>query len=321
VICCASNASLIYVWLVELRHLRYFVAVAEELHFGRAAQRLHIVQPALSKQIMALERDLGVQLFERTKRSVRVTSAGEALYDEARAILQRVERAAYTAQMTAIGEIGGLDIGFIGPAMWSVIPPTLRVHRQRFPGVRFHLHELGSAAQMRRLGDGGLDVGFVRPPVNEARVVFQTVLQEPFVVGLPEDHPYASAEILDLAELASETFILVPRRESPGFYDRCVALCHTYGFSPRAIEEGNAPAAMYGMVAAGLGVTLAPASVLNVPWHGVVFRPLDRPSLVELAVAHRDEDPSAALAAFLETLFSVVASATASNVAVALAAG
>lgn len=292
---------------MELRHLRYFVAVAEELHFGRAAQRLHIVQPALSKQIVALERELGVQLFHRTKRRVRFTPAGEAFYGEARAILHRVRKATTAAQMTATGQVGSLEVGFIGPAMWTVLPPILREHRRRFPGVRFHLHELASGAQVRRLQDGLLDTGFVRPFAHDEALAFQIVWREPFVVAVPEDHCLASATEVDLSELATDTFVLVPRRDSPGFYNQCLAVCHSYGFDPIAIEEGSAPSALYGMVAAGLGVTLAPASARDVPWRGVGFRPLDRESQeVELAVAYRREETSAALSAFLETINDVV---------------
>src|SRR3954470_12743795 len=132
---------------MELRHLRYFAAVAEELHFGRAAQRLHIVQPALSKQIASLETEIGVLLFHRTKRRVTITDAGSVLYEEVRVILQRVERAVEAAQMTAAGQVGSLDLGFIGPAMWSVLPKLLTEHHRRLPDVRFRLSELSSVAQ------------------------------------------------------------------------------------------------------------------------------------------------------------------------------
>src|SRR3954447_26908353 len=141
---------------MELRHLRYFVAVAEELHFGRAAQRLHIVQPALSKQIASLEAEMRVQLFERTKRRVAITDAGRAFYDEVRVILQRIDRAVETAQMMAAGQIGSLDIGFIGPAMWSLLPRILEEHRRRLPDVRFRLSELSSVSEITSLREGML---------------------------------------------------------------------------------------------------------------------------------------------------------------------
>jgi DNA-binding transcriptional LysR family regulator len=292
---------------VELRHLRYFVAVAEELHFGRAAQRLHIVQPALSKQIASLENEIGVQLFERTRRRVTITGAGRVLYEEVRVILQRIERAVETAQMTAAGQVGSLDLGFIGPAMWSVLPRLLESHHRRLPDVRFRLSELSSAAQIASLRDGTLDAGFVRLPLHEFDdVEFTVVLREPFVVTLPEAHPAASVESVDLADLAADPFIFVPRRVEPGFHDRCIALCQSYGFSPSIVEEGTGPTAICGMVATGLGITLSPASILNAPWPGVVFRELSRPGLeLELAVATRREEHSAALRGFLDTVAEI----------------
>jgi DNA-binding transcriptional LysR family regulator len=292
---------------VELRHLRYFAAVAEELHFGRAAQRLHIVQPALSKQIASLETEIGVQLFHRTKRRVTITDAGSVLYEEVRVILQRVERAVEAAQMTAAGQVGSLDLGFIGPAMWSVLPKLLAEHHRRLPDVRFRLSELSSVAQIASLRDGTLDAGFVRLPLHDYDdVEFRVVLTEPFVVTLPERHPAAAAPSVDLGALAAEPFIFVPRRVEPGFYDRCIALCQSYGFSPNIVEEGTGPTAICGMVATGLGITLSPASILDAPWPGIVFRQLSRPSLeLELAVATRREEPSAALRGFLETIDDV----------------
>ncbi len=296
---------------MELRHLRYFVAVAEELHFGRAAQRLHIVQPALSKQIASLEAELGIQLFNRTKRRVTITDAGRALYEEVRVILQRIDRAVETAQMTASGQVGSLDIGFIGPAMWSVLPKLLAGHHKRVPDVRFRLAELSSAAQLASLRDGALDAGFVRLPLRDDDQIELTVIhREPFVVTLPERHRAARADAVDLSELAAEPFIFVPRRVEPGFYDRCIALCQSYGFSPNIVEEGTGPTAICGMVATGLGITLSPASILNAPWPGVVFRELDRPGLeLELALATRRDEPSAALRGFVQTVDELAAAA------------
>jgi DNA-binding transcriptional LysR family regulator len=308
---------------VELRHLRYFAALAEELHFGRAAQRLHIVQPALSKQIASLETEIGVQLFHRTKRRVTITDAGRVLYDEVRVILQRIERAVETAQMTAAGQIGSLDLGFVGPAMWSVLPKLLAEHHRRLPDVRFRLSELSSVAQIASLRDGTLDAGFVRLPLHDYDdVEFRVVLTEPFVVTLPERHPAAASPSVDLAALAAEPFIFVPRRVEPGFYDRCIALCQSYGFSPKIVEEGSGPTAICGMVATGLGITLSPASILNAPWPGVVFRTLSRESLeLKLAVATRREEPSAALRGFLETIDEVAGARVAPAVLRSVSAG
>lgn len=291
---------------MELRHLRYFVAVAEDMHFGRAAKRLHIVQPALSKQIAALERELGVTLISRTKHRIAFTPAGEAFFEEALDILRRVDHATRTAKMTESGAVGSLDIGFNGPAMLTVLPPLLRAHRERYPGVRFVLHELPSAPLVRRIKDGALDAGFVHPLPPDETLQFVTVLREPFIVGLPESHPLAGETAIDLADCSDDTFVLVSRSGSPGFFNQCLALCQGYGFSPAVIEEGNSPAARYGMVSAGIGVTVVSESAIHAPFPGVVFRPLINPSVeVDLAFAYRPNDGSAALAALMQTLEEV----------------
>lgn len=303
---------------MELRHLRYFAAVAEELHFGRAAERLYIVQPALSKQIASLESELGVQLFHRTKRLVTMTEAGRALYEEVRVILQRVERATEIAQSTAAGRIGNLYLSFIGPAMWSIVPDLLAEHRRRFPEVTFHLSELSSSDQIKRLQDGTIDAAFVRLPLYESDDVdFQGVVRERFVLTVPDSHPLAqtpTSERIDFATLANERFVFVPRRVEPGFYDRCIALCKCHGFTPNIVEEGNGPTAICGMVASGLGVTLSPSSILNMPWHGIAFRELTNSNDgLELAVATRRQNPSATLRLFLDTVSDIAALAAVEN--------
>lgn len=292
---------------MELRHLRYFVAVAEEMHFGRAAQRLHIVQPALSKQISALERELDVQLFTRTKRSVAFTPAGAAFYQDALDVLARVDRATELTKHTAAGALGTLDIGFASPVIWSVLQPILRRQRASFPGVRLHLHELHSSPQMRLLREGKLDAGFLAAAGPDELLEFKPVAHESIVIALPEGHRLATEERIDLTDLADERFILVTRSTAPVFFAHCVELCRRYGFSPSVVEEGNTPAALYGMVAAGLGVSLGPESASIVPWHGVTFKHVTKASSVEFSVAYRREDTSRALASFLETVDEVVA--------------
>jgi DNA-binding transcriptional LysR family regulator len=293
---------------MELRHLRYFVAVAEELHFGRAAQRLHIVQPALSKQISALERELGVCLFSRTKRSVAFTPAGTAFYTEAREILNRVDQATAVTKLTAAGAVGTLDIGFASPVIWSFLQPILRRQRKAYPGVRLHLHELQSSPQIRMLREGKLHAGFVVRPAGADEVLeFRPVWHEGIVVALPDNHRLAGEEEIDLAQLADERFILVSRTTAPGFFDNCLDLCRSFGFTPAVVEEGNTPAALYGLVAAGLGVSLGPTSASKIPWHGVTFKHATNEPVVEFTVAFRRADASKALEAFLGIVDAVVA--------------
>jgi DNA-binding transcriptional LysR family regulator len=293
---------------VELRHLRYFVALADELHFGRAAHRLHIVQPALSKQIAALERELGVQLFVRTKRSVSITDAGRVLAPEARSILKRVERAIETTKLTAQGDIGRLEIGCIAPATWSVLPAALRSFSRQVPGVKLRLTELPSASQLEALHAGTIDVGFVRLPLYDETLQFDVVYREPFIATVPEIHPLAAQKDISVLELAEEPFIAATRSAEPGFYDQCIAVFAEHGVVPRIVEEGNAPSAMLGMIAMGLGVTVSPASLLTMPRVGVVCRPLRKSSVVlELGVARHPEVGSPALEAFLLAVGEVAA--------------
>ncbi len=291
---------------MELRHLRYFVALADELHFGRAAQRLHIVQPALSKQIAALERELGVQLFVRTKRSVAITDAGRVFAPEARSILMRVERAIETTKLTAQGDIGRLEIGCIAPATWSVLPGALRSFSQRYPGVKLRLTELPSASQLDALHSGTIDVGFVRLPLHDDMLRFDIIHREPFIATVPETHPLAAQKDISVRELAAEPFIAATRSAEPGFYDQCIAVFAEHGVVPRVVEEGNAPSAILGMIAMGLGVTVSPASILSMPRVGVVCRPLRKSSVVlELGVVRHPEPGPPALDAFLQAVGEV----------------
>jgi DNA-binding transcriptional LysR family regulator len=285
---------------MELRHFRYFVAVAEELHFGRAAERLHIVQPALSRQIIALERELGVELFDRT-RGVTLTPAGEAFLAEARNVLRHADQATEIARATASGSVGSLEIGCIASAMWHVLPAALAEHRNRHPDLRFHLHHETSPVQLERLKKGELHIGFVRPLARDEDLVFETIMREQFVVGLPESHPLAAQEVIDLADLRDETFITLPRANAPMLHDQHIATCLSYGFTPKITDESNSPTAL-SMVASGMAVTLITESFLRVHWAGIAVRPLNKPTPeVEMAVAYRADNRSPALMAFLET--------------------
>src|ERR1700749_4678303 len=176
---------------MELRHLRYFVVVAEELHFRRAAERLHMSQPPLSQQIRALEEEVGATLLLRTQRKVELTGAGAAFLQRAREILGAVEDAALEARRVQRGEVGRLAIGFVGSAMYSVVPERLRAFRDRHPDVGLRLHELGTTEQLRRLDDGRLDIGFIRAPGSRPGLSTETVLREPVVAAPPDGHPLA----------------------------------------------------------------------------------------------------------------------------------
>ncbi len=292
---------------MELRHLRYFVAVAEELHFGRAAERLHIVQPALSKQVSALEQELGVQLLNRTKRRVSLTDAGEAFLGEAREVLRQSTHAIETARRAARGEHGRLEIGYVGPAIESILPGIVREYRDRYPDVKLDLHELTSLMQMRRLREGVLDVGFLRTRANDDELVFRSVFRESILLALPCGHPLAAREEVLLEQLADEPFVQIPRRREPATYDRLIAFCRNAGFSPNIVQEAERVPSVLGLVASGVGVAFAPGSAQQLRRAGVVYRALKDASFTyEVVLAHRRDGVSPALHRFLETVDELV---------------
>jgi len=287
---------------VELRHLRYFVTVADELHFRRAAERLHISQPPLSQQIRALERELGVQLLERNRRSVKLTAAGAVLLRDAREILASVDAAAETARSVARGEAGRLALGFVGSAMHGALPGVLRAHRRAFSQVQLVLTEMPTAGQITALMAGRIDAGVIRPPVREPGLAFETIHREPIVIALPEDHPLAARHEVALAELVAEPFVLLARREAPGLHESLGEAMAAAGGVPGVVQEVREMQTVVGLVAAGLGVSLVPASVGADEHRGVAFRPVAGTApTVELALAWRPDDRSPVLAAFLAT--------------------
>jgi DNA-binding transcriptional LysR family regulator len=291
---------------MELRHLRYFVAVAEELHFGRAAARVGIAQPPLSQQVRQLEDQLGVALFHRTKRRVELTAAGGAFLEHAREILERTERARRAAQRASRGEVGRLAIGFASSADLDILPRVLRAWHARCPDVELELRALLSGAQVEALRHGRLHVGFVRLPADEASLTVERIHREPLVAALPAGHRLASRRRVRLADLAGDTMILFPRHTAPGYFDVFMGACRRAGFTPRLLHPGSMQTNL-GLVSAGLGVSLMPASIRNLQRSGVVYRPLAPPvPQVEMGVAYRREEPSAVLAAFLDTLRQVV---------------
>jgi DNA-binding transcriptional LysR family regulator len=294
---------------VELRHLRYFVAVAEELHFGRAAARLHLAQPPLSRQIRQLEGELGVPLFERDKRHVRLTDAGAVFLAEARAMLAGAEQAAQAARRAARGEVGRLTVGFIGAASYSVLPGIVQAFRARYPDAELVLQELTTAEQLAALRAGTIRVGLVRPPVADAALAAETVLREPLVVALPAGHALATEPRVAVAALAGEPWVLFPRRLAADLYEQILALCARAGFRPRLAQEAVQMQTVVRLVGAGVGVSLVPRSVETLHSAGVAYRPLaDAMAEVEMAVAWRRDDGSALLRQFLAVARAAVES-------------
>jgi DNA-binding transcriptional LysR family regulator len=287
---------------MELRHLRYFSAVAETLHFRRAAERLSIAQPALSQQIQQLERELGVQLIDRTRRKVSLTEAGVVFLDRARATLAEASAAVQLAQMAGRGELGHLAVGVVTSALYGTFPDIVRVFGERYRQVHLTLHELPANQQTLALRAGRIHVSFLRPPIDETDLTVRIIAREPWVVALPMSHPLAKKTRVSLAALAGEPFLLFSRELAPGLYDQLIAMCQRAGFSPRIVQEAQMHTVV-SLVAAGIGVSLVPATLENLSRRGLVYKKLSgaTPKL-ELAVAWRRDDRSPLLASFLNVV-------------------
>ena len=288
---------------MDSRHLRYFIAVAEELHFGHAAQKLGIAQPPLSQQIRRLEQELGVQLLQRTKRRVQLTQAGHAFLEEARKTLTQFKRAIEVAQRAGRGELGRLTIGFLGAVTYSVLPSILISFRNSYPDVEVELHELKTSELIEALREGRVQVGFVRLPVRDKLLQAEPILREPLVVAVPERHPLAARARLSFRDLANESFLLAPRPLAPAFHEQILNLCQQAGFTPKLGAEASQLQTILNLVAAGMGITLVPESVQNLAGRGVVFKKLREPvPMMEIAVAWRRDAHSEVLSAFLKVV-------------------
>jgi DNA-binding transcriptional LysR family regulator len=284
---------------VELRHLRSFLAVAEELHFGRAAARLHISQPPLSQQIRRLEDELGARLFRRTKRRVELTPAGQAFLTEARQTVAQAERAVRAAQRAERGEIGELVVGYVTSATYGPLPDVIRMFRRRFPDVDLGLKNLRSLQQRQALVDRQIDVGFVRPQVADSRLAYEPIWRESVVVALPDNHPLARRTAVSVSDLSTELFV-VGDLDAPGsFYDEVFTLCRAAGFTPRVAHRAPDVQAVIALVAAGLGVGPVPATIQGFRRKGLVYRPLRARSFsTEMGLAWRRDEESALVEQF-----------------------
>lgn len=259
---------------VALRHLRYFVAVAEELHFGRAARRLHLAQPPLSQQIRKLEEILGVPVFTRTSRAVKLTPAGEMLLERARQMLRKVDEDVDLVRRVGRGELGPLNVGFIGSAMLTGLPETLGRYRRQYPNIVLQLRELYTAGMIGALREGHIDAGFLRDGgVNEGLVV-ETLLSEPYVVVLPRGHRLARRSTLTAAPLRDEPFVFFSPEYGRRAYDKVVSICEEHGFRPHVVQEAPQWLTIVRLVGAGLGVTIAPACVERIAASVAACRPL-----------------------------------------------
>jgi DNA-binding transcriptional LysR family regulator len=259
---------------IETRLLRQFIAVAEELNFHRAAERLHMAQPPLSQAIRKLEDSLGLHLFERSNRSVALTPAGAAFLVTARRVLAQLDEGIRETQAVAAGQAGRLSITFVGTAH-DLLPLALRRFRAESPGIELILREATTGEQLAAITAGEADIGLMRQPgIMVAQLASKCLLREPILAALPDDHALAGQRAVALAALAGDDFIGTPRQLGIGFHDQIIGLCRLAGFSPRIVQEARQMQTVASLVASGLGVALIPASLALMPRAGVAFRPI-----------------------------------------------
>lgn len=275
----------------DLKHLRYFVVLAEQRHFGKAAELLHIAQPPLSQQIRSLEDALGVELFDRSIRPIGLTAAGRTLLREARQILSQVERAQSVTRRAGTAEGGQLRIGLTGTATLEFAAPVINLFKERFPHVQLSLREMSSPQQQIAVEKGEIHIGFVRPPVLDESLAVNLVDQEPFVIALPQSHPLAAADGLRLKDLQDTPLVVFDADDAPGFRDLIFHFCATADYRPSVIQEGHQVSTMLCLVASGAGFALVPQSSRRIQIEGLVFKPvLDESPQVELyTICRRDQ--------------------------------
>lgn len=267
---------------LELRHLRYFATVADELHFGRAAERLAISQPALSIQIRQLEDIAGSRLFERHSRHVALTDAGRVLLEAVKRLLRDAEAALIATQQASEGQTGELRVGFGPTLMLSTLAQVVRAYRSRYPHVRLDLHEMPSAEQSAALLSGDLDLGIIRAATPDSRLHVETFATEPLMIALNRQHRLARGRVR-IAALAAEPWVMFPRDIAPLLHDQVISLCTQAGFSPKVVQESREVYTTVGLVGCGIGVTIVPAAAQLMAWKGVVYKPIPG-AFVELSM-------------------------------------
>lgn len=284
---------------IDVRRLRYFLAVAEELHFGRAAERLHIAQPALSRQIANLEAGIGALLFDRTRSVIAMTAAGDALLPRARDILARVADAARVAKRASEGTVGVIQVGFVSSATYSILPGVFNRYRAAHPDVELVLHALNTAELRIALINRSIDVAFARPGIGDPEIVSEVVQREPLAVALPEEDMLAQQNHIALSDLSQRPFVIYPRHPRPSFADHILELCRREGFTPTIAQETLEIQTALSLVSVGAGVSIVPESASEAQLTGVAYRPfLGEAPQTQLSLAYRRDNRSPVVAGF-----------------------
>lgn len=293
---------------IDLHYMRHFVAVAESLHFGRAAARLGMAQPPLSQSIKRLEAKLGFPLFERTGRRVTLAPAGRIFLDEARRTLQQADEAVRLARRAASEDLAELSVSFVSAALYRVLPAVLKRHRKRFPNVAIRLDERSTDDQIRGLQDGSIDLGFLTPPLVTAGLEVASVSRDRFIAAVPTPGRFDERARLSIAELAQHDFVLFPHAQGPSLHGRIIAACRAAGFLPKISQEARQMHAILSLVSAGMGVSLVPDGARTMRVDGVRFLGLiDAPEDLtwDLAMAWKPRGARRALHSFIQTARSI----------------
>ncbi len=286
--------------MAELRRLRYFLAVAEDLSFVRAAERLHISQPPLSVQVKSLEQELGVQLFERTNRGVNLTVAGKAYYTEVRALLAQLEHATVVARRSATGHLGRLAIGFVSIADYTVLPQTLKLFRESYPDVELVLSEETSDVQIQNLKSERIDVGIALAPIEEPGLTFEPLLDDHLILALSADSPESRLKRPSLSRFRHSPFVSIPRPLAPGLYDAVQSFCARSGFAPNILQHARQMQTIISIVSTGLGVALIPSALTKLKREGVSYLEVKEQSpRIALGVVYRSKDTNPAVQNFI----------------------
>jgi len=285
---------------MELRHLRYFCVLAEELHFGRAAQRLNIAQPPLSQQIQALERELAVRLFDRQTRKVALTEAGKKFYDDVQTIMTSLNQAVSDARLVQAGQLGTLEIGFVTAAANSFLPDLLRAYRKSQPRVRINLRELPQDAQLKQLRSGEIDLACVYAPLQDITLASAPVAMDDLYAVLPSDHKLAKKTRIAISDLKDEPIVLFPRELGVSFYDQIISMFTSHGFSPNIVQDITSFNAQLSLVASGIGLSIYPGSIQTLQRPGIIYRPIvGGKNKVQMLLAWRKADNNASIESFV----------------------
>lgn len=289
---------------MELRHFKYFIAVAEELHFGRAAQRLQIAQPPLSYQIKQLESEIDALLFQRTKQKVELTEAGKVFLERAYEIVNRVDLACEEARRIHHGEGGQLILAFSGSIAFETLPSLVRSFQEKYPNISIILRHYTTTEQIEALQERSIHAGFLIPPVDSNLLNVEIIKEEPFVACVPNTHPLASHKgPIDLSLLANDLFVMTPRHAGIGYYDTIISLCQHSGFSPQKTQEASELPTAISFVAAGIGVAILPSSIQFLKNDQIVYLPLKKTfTNYKFALAWNKEESSPVVVSFISFL-------------------